>query len=868
MRTQLPSPLLERGQEIDRLMHAWHAAKLGRGATWFLCAEAGGGKSRLASELAARVGARVLWGAAEPISPPEPYVAIVSAIPGFQPAESRTESVARAVALLEQAAAGGPLLCVLDDLHFADEGTVAVTVRLSAACANRPWLIVGTFRPGEGAPALHLAVTELVAQGRAQRLDLAPLSREAVGTLVAGIRGEETDAAEIDAIFADSGGNPWFVEALAGEQGAVSSVRDRMLLRLDRVEAAVPGANAVLAALAPATRPLPQIVVATLCAGTVPGLRRVLAGLRDSGLLRETDGGWGFQHALLRRSLMEAMIIADQQDAHRALAEALEGHGSAAELAMHFAAAGDERAAAWALRAAREASAVDAHAEALAQLERALRFPLEPEERRTALRAAALQTFYLGRHTDSRTFAEAGLAIPGGEPETRSRLHQRAADAARLHGDGAAANVHMDAAEHALEGRPVSRQMINVAVARILQASVRAEPALVQAAAEHALRLIRESNSPETTLGYELEARSYLGLTRIASGDPAGFDAYGDLAELGARNPRIARDVLITTLNAYTAAVPALFHTEAARFRDALFAGMRRHGLGWAARATPYHILELVQRGHYAEAQARVQSASPPENGSPEQAVLLCALTLCEARAGSLARADSLVGATPAAARFVQAAAMLDLARLELATVTASSEVGALAERVYATAEPRRFARVAGAAAVALAHAGRGAPVVPAWLVAASPLRVFWDWAVGVERGDAALLQDAAERLGAMDCPYESALALRDAGDLGAAYRTLGTIGAGEARRRLAQRLRIDGRPIPRRTRAEVERDGLTETERAIVRLVTSGAPSAAVAEALTVSVRTVDSHLARIYRKTGQRGRVALANWWRDRAA
>jgi hypothetical protein len=116
------------------------------------------------------------------------------------------------------------------------------------------------------------------------------------------------------------------------------------------------------------------------------------------------------------------MIIADQQDAHRALAEALDGQSSAAELAMHFAAAGDERAAAWALRAAREASAVDAHAEALDQLERALRFPLEPEERRTAFRAAALQTFYLGRHVDSHAFAEAALAIPGGEPETRSRM--------------------------------------------------------------------------------------------------------------------------------------------------------------------------------------------------------------------------------------------------------------------------------------------------------------------------------------------------------------------------------------------------------------------------------------------------------------
>jgi DNA-binding CsgD family transcriptional regulator len=868
MRTQLPSPLLERGQEIDRLMHAWREAKLGRGATWLLCAEAGGGKSRLASELAARVDARVLWGAAEPISPPEPYVAIVSAIPGFQPAESRTESVARAVALLEAAAAGGPVLCVLDDLHFADEGTIAVIVRLSAACANRPWLILGAFRPGEGAAALHPAVTELVAQGRAQRLDLAPLSREAVGTLVTGLRGQTVDADEVDAIFADSGGNPWFVEALAGEQGAVSAVRDRMLLRLDRVEAAVPGANAVLAVLAPATRPLSQIVVATLCAGTVPGLRRVLAGLRDSGLLRETGSGWGFRHELLRRSLMEAMIIADQQDAHRALAEALDGQSSAAELAMHFAAAGDERAAAWALRAAREANAVDAHAEALGQLERALSFPLEPEERRTALRAAALQTFYLGRHAISQAFAEAALAIPGGEPETRSRLHQRAADAARLHGDGAAANGHMDAAEHALEGRPVSRQMINVAVARILQASVRAEPARAQAAAERALCLIRELNSPETTAGYELEARSYLGLSLIAAGDPAGFAAYAELAELGARNPRLTGDVLITTVNAYTAAVPALFHAEAAGFRAGLDAGMQRHGLGWVARAEPYHILELVQRGLYAEAQARIQRAPSPEDGSPEQAVLLCALALYEARAGSLARAESLLGADPPAARFVQAAAMLDLARLELTTLTASSEVGALAERVYATAEPRRFARVAGAAAVALAHAGRGAPAVPAWLVAASPLCVFWDWAAGIERGDAALLRDVAARLVEMDCPYESALARRDAGDLGAAYRALGAIGAGEARRLLAERLRTDGRPIPRRTHAEVQRDGLTETERMIVRFVASGAPSAAVAETLCVSVRTVDSHLARIYRKTGQRGRVALANWWRDRAA
>jgi DNA-binding CsgD family transcriptional regulator len=241
------------------------------------------------------------------------------------------------------------------------------------------------------------------------------------------------------------------------------------------------------------------------------------------------------------------------------------------------------------------------------------------------------------------------------------------------------------------------------------------------------------------------------------------------------------------------------------------------------------------------------------------------AVVLCEAQAGTLDRARALLAAWPAADA-PQATAMRDLAVLEVATGEGTDDAGAFAQEVYDGMHRRRFAYAAGVAAVLLARAGRGAPPVPAWLAGGSPVRVLWEWSAALSAGDATRLRAVAGRLAEMALPYESALALRDASDLGAAYRALSAIGAGEVRRQVAERLRAEGRPIPRRTRAEVERDGLTEAERVVVRLVAGGARSEDAAERLGISVRTVDSHLARIYRKTGQRGRVALATWWTQR--
>ena len=55
---------------------------------------------------------------------------------------------------------------------------------------------------------------------------------------------------------------------------------------------------------------------------------------------------------------------------------------------------------------------------------------------------------------------------------------------------------------------------------------------------------------------------------------------------------------------------------------------------------------------------------------------------------------------------------------------------------------------------------------------------------------------------------------------------------------------------------------GLTARERDILPLVVQGLSDAAVAERLSVSVRTVNGHVASILGKTGCPNRTALATW------
>ena len=57
---------------------------------------------------------------------------------------------------------------------------------------------------------------------------------------------------------------------------------------------------------------------------------------------------------------------------------------------------------------------------------------------------------------------------------------------------------------------------------------------------------------------------------------------------------------------------------------------------------------------------------------------------------------------------------------------------------------------------------------------------------------------------------------------------------------------------------------GLTKAEAAVAALVAEGRTNREVAASLVVSVKTVESHLARIFDKMGVRSRTELAIEWR----
>ncbi len=77
----------------------------------------------------------------------------------------------------------------------------------------------------------------------------------------------------------------------------------------------------------------------------------------------------------------------------------------------------------------------------------------------------------------------------------------------------------------------------------------------------------------------------------------------------------------------------------------------------------------------------------------------------------------------------------------------------------------------------------------------------------------------------------------------------------------------LDSCGLTPRRRGDADTQALTRAETSVAELVAAGRTNRGVAAHLVVSVKTVESHLARIFTKLGVRSRTELANRWRNDA-
>jgi DNA-binding CsgD family transcriptional regulator/tetratricopeptide (TPR) repeat protein len=409
-----------RSAQLAELEAALRDAAQRRPSLALIAGESGVGKSRLADELVQRAreeGARVLWGDSVELGEGElPYAPLLGALrplvrdrdpaldalpaahragldsllPGLG-AGSGDDGVTQArvfeglLALLETLGEDGPVVLVIEDLHWADSSTRHFLYFLARSFCGAPLLVVGTYRSDElhRRHPLRPLLAELSRDPSARMIELPPFTREEMGEQLEGILAAAPDPGLVERLYARSEGNALFTEeilaaGLDGRGALPPTLRDALMLRVERLSGSARELLRWLACQPSADHELLAAVVSLEPPALLDALREATAS-QIAVIL--PHGDYAFRHALLREVVHDDLLPGERTAMHAALGRALEariadgddGAYVTAQAAHHWQAAGDQPAALTAsVRAAAAAERVNAFPEAHSLLERAL----------------------------------------------------------------------------------------------------------------------------------------------------------------------------------------------------------------------------------------------------------------------------------------------------------------------------------------------------------------------------------------------------------------------------------------------------------------------------------------------------------------
>jgi DNA-binding CsgD family transcriptional regulator/tetratricopeptide (TPR) repeat protein len=908
-----------RDPELTVLREALNSLRSGTGVVLVIEGSPGIGKSSLLAEavrMAGRLPARVGLGEADPseavveLAPllralfdgPAPLLKR-SALPAARSGpEQRYWLMQDLESLLESAAAVAPLVVCLDDLQWADNGTLAALRTLPGRLASVPVAWILAARPIQPGSARADVVEQLMSQG-ARRITLEPLTPSAVAELASEVMQANPDRALLE-LATDAAGNPFFlVELLRG-------LREERLVRIEDgvarlLEARLPkrvaaGMRHRLARLSESARQL-AVAAASLGRGFTLGELASMLGapatslltpveqLIEAGVFAERADRLGFRHDIIREAVRDSTTVSARRALDRQAVDVLLAAGAipvevAAQLATS-AEPGDEVAvgllkdAANALGQRDPAAAAELSCHAL---------DLIPAGHQAIGPLVATTTVLLhaaGKTDDAQAFARKHLrnVVPAAE---EAAVFLSLASMFAL-----SADVRADAGRRALALRDLSDQ-------DRAQHQARLAYNLVQAGRpQEAAQQLQQARATVERAG-DLAARSILLQTEgvlayvdghfedsLAAHEQAMRDGFGPGEETREWVTRQWRSELLAVLDRFEESLELISTGIAAANRERQAFALDFFEI-WRGR-------QLFQRGRLADAAAVLEGrfdAAPVVGGLYAAGVVALGRVAIHTgderqRRETTALARTMVAdGTPAnRAHGGWLLALGALADGKPADAREALDAAGSAGRVTplypmdVTDDPQLVrialdagdARLAADTVASAEERARRNPGIGSVRAAAAQARGLLD-------GDVVLLAEACALFEAGPRPMALASALEDLGvaqlrtgasaegvdTLGRALVQYSEAGATWDAGRVRGRLRANGvrRRLVTSTRPDSGWAALTDSELAVVRLIAQGLTNRETAERLFVSPHTVNSHLRHAFTKLGVNSRLELA--------
>jgi predicted ATPase len=383
------------GRDAERAMltRALDRAQRGAGKIVLIQGAAGVGKTRIAAEIAAEAAGRGMLafvGACYDRDDPVPFIPFVEilevalaqtpdpavlrktlgndasdiarllpqlrrwfpdiAAPAELPPEQSRRIMFGAVTdLITRMSRDTPTLFLLDDLQWADEGTLLLLSHVAQCVPSLPVMIVATYRDFEPDPAGQLTRTldELVRGHLVERVSLRGLSESSVAEMLRALSGQEPPQPIVNLFHVDTEGNPFFVEELfrhLAEQGKLldSAGQFRRDLEIDGID--VPQSlrlvigrriarldDSTVKALGTAAVIGRSFTFDLLAAATPVAAEALLDSIEEAeraGLIIATleypEVRFRFSHELIRQAVVSELSAPRRQRLHLDVADAIE----------------------------------------------------------------------------------------------------------------------------------------------------------------------------------------------------------------------------------------------------------------------------------------------------------------------------------------------------------------------------------------------------------------------------------------------------------------------------------------------------------------------------------------------------------------